>query len=99
MVRQLGQLRPPAVAEVVKCVPVNTILGSELEREQSPGNGPVPTVGRETHSKAHSFPWAIQPFQGLERVQKLSTRPERCIDSLQSLHRQSFLMLSLRMLI
>lgn len=77
MVRQLGQLRPPAVAEVVKCVPVNTLLGSELERERSPGNGPVPTVGRMTHSKVHCFPWATQPSQGLERVENLSMRDRR----------------------
>lgn len=77
MVRQLGQLRPPAVAEVVKCVPVNTILGSELEREQSPGNGRMPPVGRLTHSKAHCFLWAIQPFQGLKRVENLSKKVRR----------------------
>lgn len=28
------------MAEVVKHVPVNSILSSELKREQSPGNGP-----------------------------------------------------------
>lgn len=30
----------PAVAEVLKHVPVNSSLGSELRKEQSPGNGP-----------------------------------------------------------
>lgn len=30
----------PPVAEVVKCVPVNSTPGSELKREQSPRNGP-----------------------------------------------------------
>lgn len=30
----------PAVAEVLKHVPVNSTLGSELRKEQSPGNGP-----------------------------------------------------------
>lgn len=29
----------PVVAEVLKHVPVNSSLGSELRKEQSPGNG------------------------------------------------------------
>lgn len=37
MVRQLEQHRPPVVAEVVMCVPINTILGSEVKKEQSLG--------------------------------------------------------------
>lgn len=37
MIRQLEQFRPPVVAEVVMCVPINTILGSEVKREQSQG--------------------------------------------------------------
>lgn len=56
MTRQLEQLGPPAVAKVVKRIPVNTMLGSELERAQSPGNGPLTMVGRVTHSETHGFP-------------------------------------------
>lgn len=40
MVRQPEQLRPPEVAEVVTCVPISTILGGEVKREQSLGNRP-----------------------------------------------------------
>lgn len=53
----------PAVAEVLKHVPVNSALGSELRREQSPGNGPsVAVVGVErSAAKLSACP---QPFSG-----------------------------------
>lgn len=46
MAGQLEQLRPPVVAEVVECIPINTILGNGLEREKSPWNRPLMMVGR-----------------------------------------------------
>lgn len=55
MVRQLEQLRPPVVAEVVMCVPINTILGSEVKREQSLGSRPLMMVRSVTVAKLIAF--------------------------------------------